>query len=225
MARVKCRDPSAERDVDRVEAPKLPREVVVAADQEQVVRVGVLRAEPVFTREDASPERDPADREWAALPQRRQLLVRPPVVLADTGVSAKQILGELAGLERVDPAFVSLGRRRGAVRRALSGEAPACGPAHVVPGEGLEPVRVAVRPNVPEPPADDRVGVSPAGGHAGTGSFAGSSTGAGAGIGSSSGEISISCSVSGVPMSISASSQTCRTPCDRQFEAEATEWS
>src|SRR5262249_16759241 len=67
------------------------------------------------------------------------------------------------------------------------------------------------RTHVPEPPPEDWVHVLLQV-HAGTGSFAGSSTGAGAGMGSSSGEISISCSVSGAPMSISASSQTCRTP-------------
>src|SRR5213078_1168429 len=94
-----------------------------------------------------------------APPQRRQLLVRPAVVLADTGVAAKQVFGELPGPERVDPALVVLCRRRDAVRGAVGGETPACGPAHVVPGEGLEPVSVAVGTDVPEPPADDRVRV------------------------------------------------------------------
>jgi hypothetical protein len=62
-------------------------------------------------------------------------------------------------------------------------------------------VLVLVAPDVPEPPADDGLGVDFA--HAGTGSSAGTS--AGAGTGSSSGVISISRSVSGAPISTTAS--------------------
>src|SRR5207249_10992116 len=105
-------------------------------------------------------------------------------------------------------------RRRGAVRRALGLEARPRGPAHVVPGEGLEPVRVFVAAHMPKSPGNDR---DAAGDHAGTGSAAGSSAGAGTGTGSSSGAIAISCSVSGAPMSMVPPWSY------RSFEAKATE--
>src|SRR5207245_2210760 len=110
--------------------------------------------------------------------------------------------GELSCLGGVEAAFVAVDRRSVAVGRAFRFESGSGGPAHVMPGEGLEPVDIVVAAHMPEPPRDDRLGEKGARAHAGTGSWAGSSAGAGAGTGSSSGAISISCSVSGAPMSI-----------------------
>src|SRR5205809_4413358 len=111
---------SAWPDVDGVEAPKLARELVLAADQEQLVGIGVLSAEPVFAGQDPSPQRNAADGDRAPSPQWRQFLVGPSVVLPHPGVSPQQVLGELSRSERVDPTFMVLDRRGGAVRRALS---------------------------------------------------------------------------------------------------------
>src|SRR6476646_2713233 len=99
---------SARPDVDRVEASKLARQRVLAADQKQLVRVGVLRAEAMLAGQNAPPQRHPADRDRAALPQRRQFLVGVPVVLPTPGVAAEQVFGELSGPDGVDPAFVAL---------------------------------------------------------------------------------------------------------------------
>src|SRR5919201_6986011 len=193
---------SARPDVDGVEAPKLGREPVLTADQKQLIGVGVLGAEPVLACENTPPQRDAADGDRASLPQRRELLIGPPVVLPDARVTPKEILGQLSRPEGVDAALVALYRRRGAVRRALRLESRLGGPAHVVPRERLEPVRVVMAAHMPKSPGDDRDAAVV---HAGTGSLAGSSAGAGTGTGSSSGAISISCSVSGAPMSIRTS--------------------
>src|SRR5205814_10494638 len=99
-------------------------------------------------------------------------------MLPDSGVSTEKVIGELSCPEGVDAAFVPADRRRGAVRRALGLEARPRGPAHVVPGEGLEPVRVFVAAHMPKSPGNAR---DAAGDQAGTGPAAGSSGGAGPG--------------------------------------------
>src|SRR4051794_33250351 len=197
-------------DVHGIEAAQLAGEVLLAADQEQLIRVRILGSEPVLPHQHASPERHAPERDRAPLPQRGQLLVGPAVVLPDARVPAKQVLGERSRPEGVDAAFMTFHRSSGAVRRALGLEPPPGGPADVVPGERLEPMEVVMAANMPQPPRDDRLEAARARVHAGTGSSAGSSTGAGIGTGSSSGAIWISCSVSGAPMSIVTSWGRCR---------------
>src|SRR6266550_1765491 len=218
--------PSAWPDVDRVEAPKLVREIVLATDQKEFIRVGELGSEAILTGQDAPPQRNAADRDRTPLPQGRQLLVGTPIVLPNARISPEQVLRVLPGPKRVDAAFVVSDRRCLAVGRALRSESRPSGPAHVMPSEGLESVRVVVAAHMPEPPPDDRLEEA----HAGTGSRIGSSAGAGTGTGSSSGAISISCSVSGAPMSIAVScgppkSSDCflAVSVNRQFESKATE--
>jgi hypothetical protein len=154
----------------------------------------------MLTRQHPAPERDAAKGDRAPAAQWRQLVEAPPVVLPNPRVAPKEILGKLPGPEGVDAALMVGDRCLPAVCRAPGLESSLSRPAHVVPGERLEPVRVLVAPNVPEPPPDDRLGVDLS--YDGTGSSAGSSAGAGVGTGSSSGAISISCSVSGEPISI-----------------------
>src|ERR687888_234846 len=71
------------------------------------------------------------------------------VVAPNPGVTAKQILRELSRLECVDAALVALNRRRGAVRRAPRLESRLRRPAHVVPGERLEPVGLFMAAHMP----------------------------------------------------------------------------
>src|SRR5207237_1389592 len=94
--------PSAWPDVDRVEAPKLVREIVLAADQKQFIRVGELGPEAALPGQDAPPQRNAADRDRTPLPQGRQLLVGRPIVLPNAGISPEQVLRVLPGPERVD---------------------------------------------------------------------------------------------------------------------------
>ena len=192
---------SAWPDIDGVEAPKVPREVVLAADQEQLIRICILSAEPILPGQHAPPKRHSADRDRTTAPQGRKLLIGPAVLVSNSRVPPKKVLSEFSCLEGVDAAFVASHGRGRAVGRALRLESLPGGPAHVVPGEGFQAVRVIVAAHMPKAPRDDR---DRGGGHAGTGSAAGSSAGAGIGTGSSSGAISISCSVSGAPMSIAA---------------------
>ena len=84
---------SARPDVDRVKASKLASELVLTADQKQLVGVGVLRAEAMLAGQNAPPQRDPADRDWAPLPQRWQFLVGASVVLPNPRVAPEQIFG------------------------------------------------------------------------------------------------------------------------------------
>src|SRR5438093_12466333 len=93
---------SAWPDVDGVKAPKLAREIVLAADQKQLVWIRILRAEPVLAGQDAPPQRDPPDGDRAPLPQRRKLLVGPSVVLPNSGVSPEEVLRELSRPEGID---------------------------------------------------------------------------------------------------------------------------
>src|SRR5215207_7864554 len=188
------------RDVHGVAIAKRARDVVLAADEEQLVRVGVLCPEALFPGEDPSPQRDAAEGDGASLPDRGQLSILAPVALPNAGVAPKEILRERARPERVDAAFVVVDGGGVPMERAACLESPHGRPAHVVPGEGFEPVLIAVEPDVPKPPPDDWLGRELT--HAGAGSSTGSTTGAGAGTGSSNGVISISRSVSGTPMSI-----------------------
>jgi hypothetical protein len=203
------RVPGARPSVDCIQAPKLSSEDVAAADQEQLVRVCVLCAEPVLAGYDAAPERNAAESDGTSSSQRGQLLVPPSVALTNPGIAPQEVFGELPRLQSVDAAFVAPNRRRPAVYGALRLEPNSSRPAHVMPRERLEPVLVLVRPDMPEPPPHDRLGTDlaqarhPA--YDGTGSSTGSSAGAGIGTGSSSGAISISRSVSGAPISIAAS--------------------
>ena len=150
---------SARRDVDGVEAPKFAREVVVAADQKELVRIGVLGAEPVLAGYDAPPERDAAKGDRTPLAQRRQLLIPTSVVLPNARVAPEEILGKLPGPEGVDAAFMAMDRCPLAVCGTPRLEALLSRPAHVVPCKGLEPMLVLVASDVPEPPPDDRFGV------------------------------------------------------------------
>jgi len=129
---------SARRDVDGVETPKLARKAVVAADEEELVRVGVLGAEPVLAGYHAPPERDAAERDRTPLAQRRQLVIPPAVVLPNACVAPEEILGKLPRPEGVDAAFMAMERRRLAVCRTPRLEAPSSGPAHVVPRKRLD---------------------------------------------------------------------------------------
>jgi hypothetical protein len=85
-------------------------------------------------------------------------VVRPSVVLPNTGVAPQEILGKLPRREGVDAAFMAVGRCRAAVGRTAGLESSPRGPAHVVPRKGLEPMLVLMAPDVPEPPADDGLG-------------------------------------------------------------------
>src|SRR5437763_16934267 len=93
-AAVACGGASARPDVDRVEPPELAREAVLAADQEQLVWVRILRAEAILAGQNAYPQGASADRDRSPLPPRRQFLVGPAVVLSNSRISAQQRLGE-----------------------------------------------------------------------------------------------------------------------------------
>ena len=54
-----------------------------------------MRAEAILAGQDAAPQGDSADRDRTPLPQRRQFLVGPAVVLSNSRISAQQVLGQL----------------------------------------------------------------------------------------------------------------------------------
>jgi hypothetical protein len=188
------------RDVDGVPGTKFAHDVIVAADEMELVRVGVLCSEALLPGEDPAPKRDAAQGDRASVPDRRKLPILTSIALPNAGVAPQEIFRERARPERVDAAFVVVDRGRVPMERAAGLESPLWRPAHVVPGEGFEAVFITVKSDMPETPREN--GLARERAHAGTGSWTGSSIGAGSGTGSSSGVISISRSVSGRPMSI-----------------------
>jgi hypothetical protein len=191
---------SGSSDVHCVSVAKLARDVVVAADQMELVRVGVLGPEALLPGQDPSPQRNAAQGDGSSVPDRWELPILASVALPNAGVAPQEVFRERARPERVDAAFVIVHRGRAPMERAARLESPLGRPAHVMPGEGFEPVLVTMESDVPQPPPKDRLSRERP--HAGTGSWIGSSTGAGSGTGSSTGVISISRSVSGRPISI-----------------------